>query len=85
MGAQKSAVLTKKAWVENSKTGERSLLGPKKRRKGQKKAEKLRFFSANPCFFGKKKHGKGDQGIEKPILGKGDATKRFSGKSKWGA
>ena len=62
MGAQKSTVLTKKAWVENSETGERSIFGAKKSAEKGKKAEKLRFFRLIHAFFGEKKHGKGDQG-----------------------
>ena len=58
LGAQKSAVLTKKAWVENSKTGERSLFWAKKRRKGQK-TEKLHVFLAKPRFYGKKSMERG--------------------------
>ena len=61
LGAQKSAVLTKKVWVENSKTGARSLFWAKKSAEKGKKAEKLRFFQLTHAFLGKK-HGKGDQG-----------------------
>ena len=62
MGAQKSAVLPKQAWVENSKARERRLFRPKKCRKGQKSRETA-FFSASPRFFLGKKH---ERGISNP-------------------
>ena len=65
--AQKSAVLTKKTWVENSKTGKRSLLWAKKAQKRAKSRETA-LFSANPHFLGEK-HGKGDQGVYAAVLG----------------
>ena len=55
LGAQKSAALPKKAWVENSKTRERRLFKPKERRKGQKKQRNCAFFRLTHAFLGKKK------------------------------
>ena len=58
---KKSITLTKRAWIENSKTRERSPLRAKKVQKRAKNTETALFW-ANPCFLGKK-HGKGDQGF----------------------
>ena len=59
---EKSAVLTKKAWVKNQKYGNGAFLGPKKRRKGQKTQRNCVFFG-EPTLFWEKKTRKGGSGI----------------------
>ena len=61
LGGQKSAALTKEAWVENRKMRERSLL----RAKSTERAKKQRnCFWANPRFLGNKSMEMGYQGVE---------------------
>ena len=61
-GLKKSAVLTKKARVENSKTRERSLLRAKKAQKRAKKQRNCFFFRLTHAFWGKEAW-KGGSGI----------------------